>query len=686
MQDFNWPDFNWKKLQNGSDIRGVAIEGVADEPVNITPDVARRLGQAFATWLSHKLDKPAQALRIGVGRDSRRSGPELMQAVMEGMACLGSSVDDFAMASTPAMFMSTVTSGFECDGAIMMTASHLPFNRNGLKFFTAQGGLGKPDITEILALAEQGDFAVTEPGPIEAKDFISVYAEQLVQTVRTAVNHPDHFDQPLQGLKIIVDAGNGAGGFYASKVLEPLGADTTGSQFLDPDGMFPNHVPNPEDKDAMASICAAVLAHQADFGIIFDTDVDRSAAVDHEGKELNRNRLIALISAIVLQEHPGSTIVTDSITSDGLAQFIQELGGKHHRFKRGYKNVINEAVRLNNAGEESWLAIETSGHGAMRENYFLDDGAYLVSKLLIELARAKQAGRSLTDLIAPLKEPQDSQEYRLKLQAEDFKAQGQGVIEQLRGFVAAQSDWSIVPNNHEGIRVACESPEEEGWFLLRLSLHDPVLPLNIESNGAGGVERIRDRLHHFFSSVESLALPSSFAAGATPGAGGDESGDRSGSISGGLGIMLSTTILAISFVGFSLFVKTVQTMMGSGDRPVLEQPATTQTAPEIQPETTENSTASPTVSPTASPTPSPTASPTASSDNKAESAPLQPTQTDIEPADSQAIQPSDNEAAPVKPQSPQTKPAEAEAAPAPAPAPTSTPTDPLPSTKPEPRQ
>lgn len=501
-------DFNWKKLQNGSDIRGVAIDGVPDEPVNLTPEVAHRLGQAFTAWLASKLGKPTAELCVAIGRDSRISGPPLMQSVMDGIASLGTQVYDVAMASTPAMFMSTVTPGFDCDGAIMMTASHLPFNRNGLKFFTAQGGLGKSDITEILSLAETNDFSIAvPPGSIETRDFISVYADQLVAKIRTAVNHPDHFDQPLKGLKIIVDAGNGAGGFYVSKVLEPLGADTTGSQFLDPDGMFPNHIPNPENHDAMASICQAVLANKADFGIIFDTDVDRSAAVDRSGQELNRNRLIALISAIVLKEHPGSTIVTDSITSDGLAHFIeQDLQGKHHRFKRGYKNVITEAVRLNQTGEDSWLAIETSGHGAMRENYFLDDGAYLVSKLLVELAQATQAGRSLTDLIAPLKEPQESREIRLKIGVDEFKAYGESIIKQLKAFVAEQSGWSLVPNNYEGIRVACSSPEEDGWFLLRLSLHDPVLPLNIESNVEDGVARIVEKLLVFFRETDSLDL------------------------------------------------------------------------------------------------------------------------------------------------------------------------------------
>jgi phosphomannomutase len=499
---------NWSALQNGSDIRGVAIAGVPDEAVNLTPAVAHTLGQAFVSWLATQLQQPTTDLTLAIGRDSRLSGPPLMTAVIEGMAAMGSRVYDVGMASTPAMFMSTVLPEFQCDGAIMLTASHLPFNRNGLKFFTRQGGLGKPDIKAILELAAQNNFGTAAvPGAIAQRDLISAYAAELVRQIRVAVNHPEHFDEPLRGLNIVVDAGNGAGGFYADKVLQPLGADTTGSQFLDPDGNFPNHVPNPENAAAMTAICEAVTANQADFGIIFDTDVDRGAAVDHEGRELNRNRLIALIAAIVLQAHPGSTIVTDSITSDGLTRFIEDdLGGVHHRFKRGYKNVINEAVRLNESGQESWLAIETSGHGAMKENYFLDDGAYLVSKLLGELAKARLAGNRLTDLIANLQEPAESQEFRLKILEPDFKTHGNQVIQQLQALVTEQPGWAIVPNNYEGVRVACTHPDEDGWFLLRLSLHDPVLPLNVESNVEGGVDKIAAQLQTFFETQSGLDL------------------------------------------------------------------------------------------------------------------------------------------------------------------------------------
>ncbi|MBQ2306976.1 MAG: phosphomannomutase/phosphoglucomutase, partial [Clostridia bacterium] len=311
--------------------------------------------------------------------------------------------------------------------------------------------------------------------------------------------------RPLEGTHIIVDAGNGAGGFYAEKVLKPLGADTAGSQFLEPDGTFPNHIPNPEDKKAMDSIQQAVLDTHADFGIIFDTDVDRAGAVDRHGKEINRNRIIAMIAAIAIAEHPGATIVTDSITSSGLKKFIeQELGGVHHRFKRGYKNVINEAIRLNGEGIYTPVAIETSGHGALKENYFLDDGAYLIAKLLIQLALMRKEGRHIDELIDKLEEPAEAVEFRLNIADNDFKTYGQGVIDALGEYVKTQAGWAPEEVNYEGLRVRCENADERGWFLLRLSLHDPLLPLNIESDVAGGNLAIAKKLVPFFKQFEKL--------------------------------------------------------------------------------------------------------------------------------------------------------------------------------------
>lgn len=489
---------DYKKLQNGSDIRGVALEGIEGQHINLTEEVCRNIGRGFALWLLHKTGK--HQLRVAVGRDSRLSGPTLCGWICDAMVQSGLNVTDFGMASTPAMFMSTVTEGHVYDGSVMITASHLPFNRNGFKFFTAQGGLESADIKQILAYAAGDEQTGLAPGTLTPGSFMDTYAAILADKIRHATGE----EKPLAGFRIVVDAGNGAGGFYADKVLQPLGADTTGSRYLDPDGSFPNHIPNPENKEAMQSIMDAVAETHADLGIIFDTDVDRAGAVLSDGSELNRNRIIAMLSAILLREHPGTTIVTDSITSTGLGEFIAAKGGIHHRFKRGYRNVINESIRLNSLGQDSQLAIETSGHGAFQENYFLDDGAYIVTKLLIELARGKKEGYTLESLIADLAEPAESVEFRMNILLDDFKPYGQQVIDELTAYAATQPGWSLAPSNFEGVRVNLDENHGNGWFLLRLSLHDPLLPLNIESNSVGGTKIIASELAKFIAGYDKL--------------------------------------------------------------------------------------------------------------------------------------------------------------------------------------
>ena len=490
---------DYKKLQNGSDIRGVALEGIEGQHINLTEQVCKDIGRGFAVWLGKKKGKNA-GLRVAVGRDSRLSGEALSAWLCEALAGQGIQVTDFGMASTPAMFMSTVTEGYKFDGSVMITASHLPFNRNGFKFFTEAGGLESADIKEILAYAGGSDCTGAAPAGIAAGSFMDTYSKILADKIRAATGEK----KPLEGFRIVVDAGNGAGGFFVDKVLKPLGAITDGSCFLDPDGSFPNHIPNPENKEAMESITSAVRNNNADLGIIFDTDVDRAGAVLSDGSELNRNRIIAMLAAILLRENPGTTIVTDSITSTGLAKFIKEKGGIHHRFKRGYRNVINESIRLNANGQDSQLAIETSGHGALKENYFLDDGAYLVTKLLIELARGKKMGYTLESMLETLEEPAESVEFRMNILLDDFKEYGQNVISDLEAYAHKQGGWSLAPDNFEGVRVNMDASHGDGWFLLRLSLHDPLLPLNIESNTAGGAKVIAKELSSFLAAYDKL--------------------------------------------------------------------------------------------------------------------------------------------------------------------------------------
>ena len=482
-------------LRNGTDVRGTAIEE-KDDPVTLTDEAVSLIGRAFYAWTLQKTNRERAA--IAIGYDSRLSSPHVAGLIAEAVSRSGGDAILTGLSSTPSMFM-LLQSSFGADASVMVTASHLPYQKNGLKFFLKSGGLEGSDVQEVLEIAADGDFRRGN-GTVTERSYLSEYAEGLVSMVRAQCGD----EKPLAGKRIVVDAGNGAGGFYADLVLKPLGADTTGSQFLDPDGSFPNHIPNPENEEAMKSVCNAVVRNKADFGIIFDTDVDRAGAVSPDGEEINRNRLIALISAVLLKEQKGAYIVTDSVTSDGLAEFIAKKGGVHRRFKRGYKNVINESKRLNAEGKYSPLAIETSGHAAFKENYYLDDGAYLVTKLLISLARLAKEGKNLLDLIKDLPEPEEAAEVRLKFETPDFKAVGKDIISALTATAIEKPYLSLAPENCEGVRINFDKDHGNGWALVRLSLHEPILPVNAESNEKGGVKKILSELYKYLKEYPFL--------------------------------------------------------------------------------------------------------------------------------------------------------------------------------------
>ena len=491
----------YKKLKSGTDIRGVAVE-TDGCPVQLTDEAVYALTCGFARFLYQDDVKPGS--RIAVGHDSRISAERIKAQVIRALCDSGLTAVDCGLASTPAMFMTTVD--FDCTGAVQITASHHPYDRNGLKFFTAQGGVDSGDLDQIIEFASDEPVNAKKKGKAESADYMPIYAKRLRDMICREVNAKD-YAHPLAGYHIIVDAGNGVGGFYATDVLQPLGADISGSQFLEPDGMFPHHAPNPENPDAMASVSAATVTARADLGIIFDTDVDRASCVDRHGKEINRNRLVALASLIALEGNDGGTIVTDSVTSTGLTAFINEtLGGRHYRYMRGYRNVINKQLELNAQGVNCPLAIETSGHAAFRENYHLDDGAYLMTKIVIKLSQMGQEGKELDALIADLHDPLEAKEIRLKICCDDFKAYGKTIIASLQLTAYGKSGWRVADDNREGIRIFFDDPAQNGWFLLRLSVHDPIIPINIESDTPGGTKKIAAELLRFLSAFGSLDL------------------------------------------------------------------------------------------------------------------------------------------------------------------------------------
>ncbi|MDE6691038.1 MAG: phosphomannomutase/phosphoglucomutase [Clostridia bacterium] len=489
---------SYKSLKSGSDIRGIAVQTENGE-VTLTLEAIYDITRAFVKWLSVRTGKTA--LKIAVGKDVRISGDAIYAGVQKALTESGCTLIYCGVSSTPSMYMLLKDSAWECDGSVMITASHLPFDRNGLKFFIPEGGLGGKDIDEIIELAEKGEALPKVLGGVVEQSYMDDYCRKLVNMVRTGTGK----SAPLFGKRVIVDAGNGVGGFFVKKVLQQLGAITDGSINVEPDGNFPNHAPNPEDPAAIAALSAAVISSRAELGIIFDTDVDRAAVVDSNGKHINRDNLIALTAAMLLAEKP-ATIVTDSVTTDGLTEFIESLGGKHVRFKRGYKNVIDEAKRRNAHGEYCPLAIETSGHAAFADNYFLDDGAYLVCKLLIAYSAQTLKKEKLSDLIKDLKVPveQDEVRVRFNVHSENYKREGERVLAELKYFAEKDKRWSLAPDCYEGVRINFADGEGGGWALIRMSVHDPVMPINFASREKGGNKKMAKSIYYLLEKYPFL--------------------------------------------------------------------------------------------------------------------------------------------------------------------------------------
>jgi phosphomannomutase len=308
-------------------------------------------------------------------------------------------------------------------------------------------------------------------------------------------------------------------------VLQDLGADVSASVHVEPNPNFPAGIPNPEYAQMIEETTAICQETNADLGIMLDTDADRAGfvvPVVQKGKDnivnvqyepLNRNRLIALLSVIFSRNSPGCAIVTDSVTSEGLATFMEDkLGLRHVRFLKGYANVIEKAIELNNSGEaNAEMAIETSGHCAMRENGMLDDGSYTSCKVVGLLAREKQQGGfdGLLDLITDLKEMPEDVELRMSVIDESLDTTANVFdlvsleVEEMCTDKSSSLPWSLDIDNLEGIRVRTGNG---GFFMLRKSLHDPLISLLVEANSRDEAEAIIVRpLLERFKSLEQIS-------------------------------------------------------------------------------------------------------------------------------------------------------------------------------------
>lgn len=347
------------------------------------------------------------------------------------------------------------------------------------------------------------------------------YAQSLTDALRRETKSTDD-SKPLQGLKIVLNSGNGSGGFFHD-VLEGLGADVSASIGIPYDSTFPNGVPNPENQELVDATIRVCHETKADLGIMLDTDADRSGFIvpstDGSGYEpLNRNRLIALLGVLFAETSPGCTIVTDSVTSEGLATFLQDdLGLNHVRYLKGYANVIAKAKELNDGDGDynAEVAIETSGHCAMKENNFLDDGTYTAVKVIGLLAKTKKEkgnDASLLKLISNLTEMPETAELRmnvldgsLETTADVFDFILMDIERACCGEEECTLDWMVDEDNLEGLRIRNLSVPSGGFFMLRKSLHDPLISLQLEGESREDVHwTVVEPMLELFSKEERI--------------------------------------------------------------------------------------------------------------------------------------------------------------------------------------
>ena len=482
----------WLKLRSGSEIRGPQQQ--------LTDERAEKLGYAFACWLAERLGRTPDAVALAVGRDPRPSGARIKAALTRGITAADSDVLDCGLCPTPALFKAVQPDSGGADGAIMVTASGTDAELNGFKFIASFGGIKSQEVDEILLRASQTQ---VPERLVTLHDADGIYYESLRRAAARWLE--DDALKPLLGMRVIVDARSALGHGFA-RFLDAMGVETEGSLYpLEDEGGVAG---DPDDTGNLDAVTRAVRTYRADLGVLFNTDGTRAVIVDGGGRRITQNRLIALVAAMLLDERPGATLVTDSVTSSGLSAFIAEWGGVHYRFKRGHRNVIDEAIRLNAEGIDCPLAIETSGHAAFRDNGFLDDGIYLTTRVICEALNRKREGLNVFSLIDDLSEPVESVEIRLPaLNAED-PAAGQEVVETLLSYTLDNPRWQIAPDSREGVRITfnLDGGVNNAWFQLRMSVHDPVMVLNAESDVPGGVRRILSALYALIQDCDSLNL------------------------------------------------------------------------------------------------------------------------------------------------------------------------------------
>lgn len=419
------------------DIRGVVDKDLTDDTVY---DLARAIGTFF---------RSNGATRASLGRDARESSPRFRDILIRGLTETGCDVLDVGMVPTPALYFTLFTE--EVDSGVMITGSHNPADNNGFKVCLGKSTIFGGLIGEIKNLALSRNFT-TGVGKKEQRDITHAYAEYI----RTNVGFGP------RRLKVVVDAGNGMGGFIAAPLYKELGCEVI-ELFCEPDSRFPNHHPDPTVAENMEFAIDAVRKDRADLAIAFDGDADRIGVVDEQGRILWGDQLMVIFSREILKQRPGSTFIAEVKCSQTLFDDIRRHGGNPIMWKVGHSLIKAEMKRSRAA-----MAGEMSGHLFFADRYFgYDDAIYAGARLLEILTHTD---RPLSSLLADLPRMQSTPEIRVDC-ADEKKFEVVRVLTE--EFKQTHQVIDI-----DGARILFE----HGWGLVRASNTQPVLVMRFEAD------------------------------------------------------------------------------------------------------------------------------------------------------------------------------------------------------------
>ncbi len=416
------------------------VRGVAD--TELPTSGVTQLGRAVGTLMKRRGGN-----QVNLGRDCRLSSPRLRDAFCAGLKASGCQVTDIGIVPTPLLYYSVFHLG--AAGGVMITGSHNPREYNGFKIMIGESTIHGEDIQQLRQMIETEAFDSGE-GSERGFDVVTPYVDEITLHF--------HFERKV---KLVFDGGNGVGGPVFAKMVERLNVQARGL-FLDMDGSFPNHDPDPTQPKNLTHLIEAVREAPVDLGIAFDGDSDRIGAVDEHGEVIYGDMLLLIYGREILSRKPGSTIIGEVKCSQIMYDQLREAGGNPVMWKTGH-SLIKAKMKETHAE----LAGEMSGHMFFADGYYgFDDALYAACRLLEIVSKS---GKPVSAQLEGIPKMTSTPELRLDCPDEQkFK-----VVDRVRGHFQSLYDVNAV----DGARIRFA----HGWGLLRASNTQPVLVMRFEA-------------------------------------------------------------------------------------------------------------------------------------------------------------------------------------------------------------